>query len=258
MTRWYRAYEGTVTDAKLAETALIANTSRSVVIATWHAILESCAITQGNGRFETTARRIAASLGEPVAIIEMVFVGLNEVKMIENNVVVAWSKRQFESDISTERSRKHRKASRNVNAALQQQHATPPETETETDSKTEIKKESSPKRVRTVYSDDFETKFWKPYPKTPIMSKKEAFREWKNLSVEQQTTACSAIAGFVTFLRANPTHSVVHACRFLSQGRGEGFQPEAPSEKVIADMAARGWQWTEGRWQKTEGVHEAA
>ena len=32
MSRWYRAYEGTVTDAKLGEAALIAECSRSVAI----------------------------------------------------------------------------------------------------------------------------------------------------------------------------------------------------------------------------------
>lgn len=119
-------------------------------------------------------------------------------------------------------------------------------------------KEKSPKRVRTDYSDDFENKFWKPYPKTPIMSKKEAFREWVKLTPEQQTMACSAIPGFVAFLKSNPTHAVVHACRFLSQGRGEGFQPQQPSEKVKTDMAARGYVWLENRWQKTEAAHEAA
>jgi hypothetical protein len=116
------------------------------------------------------------------------------------------------------------------------------------------KKEDCPKRVRTAYSDEFENKFWKPYPKTPIMSKKEAFREWQKLTPEKQLEACQAIPGFVVFLKANPTHAVVHACRFLSQGRGEGFAPEAPSEKVAADMAARGWEWRDGRWQKREAA----
>ena len=36
MSRWYRAYEGTVTDAKLGEVALVAECSRAVVIAAWH------------------------------------------------------------------------------------------------------------------------------------------------------------------------------------------------------------------------------
>jgi hypothetical protein len=43
VSRWYRAYEGTVTDAKLGEAALIAEVSRSVSIAAWHCLLESAA-----------------------------------------------------------------------------------------------------------------------------------------------------------------------------------------------------------------------
>jgi hypothetical protein len=64
MTRWYRAYEGTVTDPKLGEVALVAGCSRSVAIATWHAILEDCAAVNDSGRFETTPRRVAVILGE--------------------------------------------------------------------------------------------------------------------------------------------------------------------------------------------------
>lgn len=120
------------------------------------------------------------------------------------------------------------------------------------------KKEKCPKRVRTIYSEEFESGFWKPYPKTPIMAKKEAWKEWEKLTPEQQKEACAAIPGFIAFLAKNPNHGVVHACRFLSQGRWEGFKPEAPSEKIAADMAARGWAWRENRWQKVEETHAAA
>lgn len=86
MTRWYRAYTGTVTDDKLAEAALVAECSRSIAIATWHAILESCANTQDGGRYDTTPRRVAAALGEPLKVIEAVFAGLTEVGMIADGV----------------------------------------------------------------------------------------------------------------------------------------------------------------------------
>lgn len=140
MTRWYRAYEGTVTDAKLGEVALVAGCSRSVAIAAWHCILESCASTNDKGRFDMTPRRCAVILQEPIATIEAVFAELAALGLIEGDTVSAWSKRQFESDNSTERSKKHRAALRNADATLQGRSATPPETETETD--TETKKEA--------------------------------------------------------------------------------------------------------------------
>jgi hypothetical protein len=133
MSRWYRAYEGTVTDAKLGEVALVAGCSRSVAIAAWHCILESCASANDAGRFETTARRVAVVLGEPVPMIEAVFAELASLGMISGNVANAWAARQFESDSSTERSRKHREAKRNADATPTQRCATPPYTETDTD-----------------------------------------------------------------------------------------------------------------------------
>src|SRR6188768_1810613 len=108
MSRWYRAYEGTVTDPKLAEAGLVAGCSKAVAIAAWHAILESAAATQDAGRFETTARRVAVTLGEQVSSIEALFNALSELGMINNSHVTAWQRRQYESDNSTERSRKLR------------------------------------------------------------------------------------------------------------------------------------------------------
>lgn len=140
MSRWYRAYEGTVTDAKLGEVALIAECSRSVAIAAWHCILESAASVNDGGRFDTTPRRVAVILGEKPAIIEAVMAELTALGMIADGAICAWQKRQYESDSSTERSRKHRQQKRNADATLQsvaatpeQRDATPPDTETDTD-----------------------------------------------------------------------------------------------------------------------------
>jgi hypothetical protein len=133
MSRWYRAYIETVTDPKLGEVALVAGCSRSVAIAAWHCILESAAQANAGGAFDTTPRRVAVILGEPLAVIEAVFAEMKALAMIGEATVTAWAKRQFESDNSTERSRKHREAKRNGDATLQQRFATPPYTETETD-----------------------------------------------------------------------------------------------------------------------------
>lgn len=141
MSRWYRAYAGTIKDDKLAEAAVVAGCSRSVVIATWHAILESAAETAGGGRFDTTSRRVAAALGEPASVIEAVFSAMQEIGLVSGSEIPAWKRRQYESDNSTERSRRHREAARNANATLHERCATPPYTETDTD--TERKKEDT-------------------------------------------------------------------------------------------------------------------
>lgn len=136
MSRWYRAYAGTIKDDKLAEVSVIAGCSRSVAIAVWHAILESAAETDDGGRFETTPRRVAAALCEPLCAIQGVFDAMTEIAMIGSDTVTAWKNRQYESDKSTGRSRKHRETLRNADATLHDRCATPPEAETDTDTET--------------------------------------------------------------------------------------------------------------------------
>lgn len=80
-----------------------------------------------------------------------------------------------------------------------------------------------PTRSRQSYPKDFEEQFWKVYPTTPVMSKKEAGGAWKRLSEADQQAAIAALPAFKAFLASKPDHPVVHACRFLSQRRFEGF-----------------------------------
>lgn len=161
MSRWYRAYQGTVSDPKLAEVALIVGCSRSVVIAAWHSLLESAAGAQDNGRFDMTARRLAALLCEPVEIMASVISAMEEVGLVEGSALPAWKERQYESDNSTQRSRKHRERLKsvaesvcNADATLQGRCATPPDTETDTDLK---KDPSGPKKRASRLPPD-----WKP------------------------------------------------------------------------------------------------
>lgn len=89
-------------------------------------------------------------------------------------------------------------------------------------------------RTKAAYSEEFEAKFWQPYPRSPTMSKSEAWREWLKLGPEQRSAACQAIEPYRRFLRTKPNLETVHACRFLSQKRFEGFGDvagAAPSTK---------------------------
>lgn len=134
MNRWYRAYEGTVTDAKLGEAALIAGVSRSVAIAAWHCLLESAATRNNCGSFDSTPRRVAVILCEPPASIDALFAAFDELGMIGEGAVKSWKKRQFQSDDSRERVAKHRAKKRQEtdNVTVGNGDVTPPYTETET------------------------------------------------------------------------------------------------------------------------------
>lgn len=199
MSRWYRAYAGTVRDDKLAEAAVIAGCSRSVAIAAWHSILESAAEIAEGGRFDTTPRRVAAILGEKASIIEGLFGALTELGMIQDQAVAAWSKRQFESDSSTERSRKHRETRRNGDATLQQQPATPPDTDTElyADAEKMDKKSIS----QNSSSPPVERKAAKPFPGDGPIS----YGHWADLvKANKPGIDCDVIASqFRTFCRTH-------------------------------------------------------
>jgi hypothetical protein len=75
---------------------------------------------------------------------------------------------------------------------------------------------------RGKYTSEFE-RFWKDYPRTPTMSKPEAWKQWLKLSSENRTAAQQAIGPYRQYLQAQPTLNAVHACRFLSQERFSGF-----------------------------------
>jgi hypothetical protein len=91
-------------------------------------------------------------------------------------------------------------------------------------------------RTKQEYSEEFEAKFWVPYPRSPTMAKKEAWREWMKLSPEQREAACKAIEPYKKYLRSKPNLETVHACRFLSQQRFDGFINSLASPQVALDI----------------------
>jgi hypothetical protein len=105
---------------------------------------------------------------------------------------------------------------------------TPPKEKTTTSSEANASSSvGRPKRVRAAYSDDFEA-FWKAYPTTAIMSKTEAGKVWGKLSELDRQAAFAAVPRYVAWLAGRPGHPAVHAVRFVTQRRWEGFgEPEA-------------------------------
>lgn len=85
-----------------------------------------------------------------------------------------------------------------------------------------------PKRVRTQYRDDFED-FWSAYPTDPLMSKKDTAAAWDRLDPEDRAKARQAVRPFAEHCAKTPDYRPVHAVRFLTQRRFDGFvQLHAP------------------------------
>jgi hypothetical protein len=218
MSRWFRFYDDAINDPKILKLS-------DKLYRVWVGIL--CVASKNDGKLPSLddmalmIRMKPEKLGE--AIKSLMISGLID----EDGPILSphnWNARQFKSDVSTERVQRFRKQQRNVSV-------TPPETETETEKKEHCADAKAP-RTKQEYSDEFETKFWLPYPRSPTMAKKEAWREWMKLGPEQRSAACQAIEPYKRYLRTKPTLETVHACRFLSQRRFEGFTDAASTAPV--------------------------
>lgn len=75
---------------------------------------------------------------------------------------------------------------------------------------------------KVAYTEAFEA-FWVSYPRTPNMSKAEAFTEWRKLDADEQTVCAAAVPAFNAYLKTKPDLEIIHACRFISKRRFDGF-----------------------------------
>lgn len=92
-------------------------------------------------------------------------------------------------------------------------------------------------RKRNSYAADFET-FWTAFPTDPGMSKAVASQAWAKLTPEEREAATACIPAFKAWAaEQGETYRMLHACRYLSQRRFEGFKEKAERMK---ERAARG------------------
>jgi hypothetical protein len=98
-------------------------------------------------------------------------------------------------------------------------------------------------RKRNAYPEDFET-FWTLYPTDSGMSKLEAAQQWAKLDTVDREKAVQAIPGFKAWVAVQgKDYRVVHACRYLSKRRFDGFISVVTSKPKAG---APDWQnWTE-------------
>lgn len=148
-----------------------------------------------------------------------------------------WNGRQFKSDVTdptaAERMKRYRNK-RNASVTVTDPREQRTDTDTEREESCRVADATptvAPKVLRFKYSDEFET-FWRLYPKTPVMSKAEAWKAWGKLSPEDRKAAMAAVPRYSDWLKSKPDHPAVHACRFLSQRRFEGFATGSSAEQT--------------------------
>jgi hypothetical protein len=167
-----------------------------------------------------------------------------------------WDGRQYKSDNSdptnAERQKRYRESKSN-GTVTDGRNGSNGVTITATEqSRTDTETEKKETRAKPAYPPDFESLFWEKYPRTPVMSKKLALVEWQKLSEPDKSAAIAAVAPFKEWLAKQKDHPVVHACRFLSQRRFDGFKPvnllEVVASKVFVNEGTDAW----AAWQAVE------
>lgn len=226
MSRWFRFYDDTINDPKTLK--LSDKTFRI-----WVGIL--CAASKNDGKIPSfddlvILLRISASKLQPELekLIAAELIDHNDDGMKPHN----WDRRQFKSDVSTERVKRFRNAERNVSE-------TPPENRVQiTDTE---KKVSRAVAVATrTTNDDFE-KFWEGYPKRQGSNPKQAARKSFEKLVRSGTAPADLVAAARNFaaelrtLGKENTEFVPMASTWLNQQRHLDYLAGPPAANVMSE-----------------------
>jgi hypothetical protein len=115
MSRWFRHYAGMMRDDKLVRVAIKSKQPIERVVWLWGAILESAAEIDDGGRFDLDAAEAAYFLRADEVHVAAILDSLIEGGRISEGHVVKWGDRQFQSDRSAERQRRHREKQKSTN-----------------------------------------------------------------------------------------------------------------------------------------------
>lgn len=112
------------------------------------------------------------------------------------------------------------------------------QTDATTTTTTEVRKEDmsvsneTRPKPKKVYDEGFET-FWTAYPKDAGMAKAEAGKVWMKLDALDRQKAIDAIPAFKVWVsKQGKDYRTVHACRYLSQRRFDGFEAVSQTAQV--------------------------
>lgn len=79
-----------------------------------------------------------------------------------------------------------------------------------------------PPKKRHSYTEAFE-RYWSGYPTDSLMSKLDASKAFEALPTDEQEQATASLPAFKAYCAAHPDYRPVHANRYVTQRRFEGF-----------------------------------
>jgi hypothetical protein len=152
-----------------------------------------------------------------------------------------WELRQYKSDVSTARVKRFRKQAGAVSETLPESESDSEAESDKTDSSGPPADADAPKasaKGKRNYPPAFEA-FWRDYPTDALMSKSKAFEKWARLGADDRGAAHAAMPAFRAHCARDLTYRPVHAERFLSQRRFDGFAEQAAAAAPGDDAGLR-------------------
>jgi hypothetical protein len=222
MSRWFRVYDELIDDPKVQ---CLAPELFRTLVNLW------CIASRHKGRLPPIAQ-VAFALRmtqqrAAAAIAELCAVGLvdDDADGVRPH---NWDGRQFKSGTSNDRVGRFRQRRRNGECnAGETATVTAPESETESESESDSEKETL-RAARALSFEEFEQKVWEPYPRTPVMSKDQAWRAWRKAREEDRAVIVAAVPRYAAWLRQKkPDHPVLNVATFIAERRFEGFAERA-------------------------------
>lgn len=243
MTSWCRLWHEMPTDPKWRTISRASGQPLVAVVAVYTFMLaDASANATERGRTQANDEDIASAFDIDLATVSAIRQAMQG-RVLDGDRLTGWESRQPKrEDNSADRAKawrdlhKPEKIPRKTPNATERNRTQANDTDTESDTD---KKEKDlcpkPRKTRVSYQADFED-FWKDYPTDANMSKSEAYAQWQRLTVEDRAKAKRAVPHFVTHCRTHPDYRPIHAERWLSNRRFDGFAELA--DKLDALRAA--------------------
>lgn len=249
--KWFRAYNSTPFDVKLRRVAVQAGTCTSHVLSVWFSMLCHASENEGDGRGTLAGwddTDCALNLGIDRAVVFSIRQEMQG-RLLDNDRIIAWEKRQYQSDNNTARVKAWREKKReekqavSSEATLQQRcgnvDAT---TKIQIQSRSEDRERltslspSSRKRADAAVDPDFD-RFWSLYPRK--VGKGAARRAWAAAVRRAEEGAASILAGITVqtsldrFDTREDGRFIPHPATWLNADRWlDGMEPE-PAETLF-------------------------
>lgn len=254
MNTWVRLYHDTPADPKWRVIAKKSGQRIGDVIAVWTFVLTN-ASANANERGRThnlVSEDIAGALDLEPDQVDAILSAM-EGKVIESGKLSGWEKRNpIKEDGSAERAKAWRERKRTQTNATERPNALDKDTD-------KIREEKKDMGAPRQSSDDFE-KFRVRYPKRGAANPWKPAREKFERLVKSGADPGKIIIGAEIYAREcesskiTGTDKVAQAITWLNQERFNDYVETVDPSKQLSierDMAARGYVWSEGKWQKT-------